>query len=275
MKNRKKIEAIHKAEEEFHDGWAINEAPSDIDVFEANEVCTAPEMRYITKYLGNLDGKSILDIGCGLGEASVYFAIKGADVTALDLSQGMLDYANKLAKKYNVSLKTCKATAENFNLDNRVKYDVIYVGNLFHHVEIEKTIKLLKNYLKENGVLISWDPLAYNPAINLYRLIATNVRTEDEHPLKYADIKLFKKHFEVVETKFFWLTTLIIFILMVFIQFKNPNKERLWKVVQRDGKFWKPLYYPLEIFDKILLFIFPFLSYLCWNVVIISKMTKK
>ena len=67
MKNRKKIEAIHKAEEEFHDGWAINEAPSDIDVFEANEVCTAPEMRYITKYLGNLDGKSILDIGCGGG----------------------------------------------------------------------------------------------------------------------------------------------------------------------------------------------------------------
>ena len=39
----------------------------------------------------------------------------------------------------------------------------------------------------------SWDPLKYNFFINVYRKIATDVRTEDEHPLSIEDINLIKK----------------------------------------------------------------------------------
>ena len=44
-------------------------------------------MRHISKVLGDLNGKTLLDIGCGLGEASVYFAIRGAEVTSRDISK--------------------------------------------------------------------------------------------------------------------------------------------------------------------------------------------
>ncbi|MBF0232143.1 MAG: methyltransferase [Desulfamplus sp.] len=269
------IQSVHDTriqnERKFHDAWAEGEEVEKIDVRASNEVCTAPEMCYITQCLGNIKGKRLLDVGCGLGEASVYFAILGADVTSSDLSQGMLDATCRLAKVNNVSVKQHVASAEDMQLPPEAKFDIIYAGNLLHHVDIEETIIRIKPHIAEGGMFVTWDPLVYNPAINVYRSMATDVRTPDEHPLKWSDIKLFHKHFGIVETRYFWLTTLIIFIIMALAQRRNPNKERFWKVVVQEGDKWRWLYNPLKKLDRLLLAIFPPLRLLCWNVVIISK----
>jgi len=259
-------------ERDFHDAWADSEDVEKIDVRVSNEVCTAPEMRYITERLGNIKGKRLLDVGCGLGEASVYFAILGAEVTSSDLSQGMLDATARLAKANHVSVKQHIASAEDMQLPSDAKFDIIYAGNLLHHVDIEETITRIKPHLAADGIFVSWDPLAYNPAINAYRAMATEVRTPDEHPLKWSDIQLFHKHFKTVETRYFWLTTLIIFIIMALAQRRNPNKERCWKVVVQEGDKWRWLYQPLERVDSYILSILPPLRLFCWNVVIISKL---
>jgi 2-polyprenyl-3-methyl-5-hydroxy-6-metoxy-1,4-benzoquinol methylase len=260
-----------KYEREFHDAWADSEDVGKIDVRESNEVCTSPEMRYITKRLGNMHGKRLLDVGCGLGEASVYFAILGAEVTSSDLSQGMLDATTRLALSNGVTVKQHIASAEDMQLLPDDKFDIIYAGNLLHHVNIEETITRIKPHLADGGVFVTWDPLAYNPAINVYRSMATDVRTPDEHPLKWSDIKLFHKHFSEVEKRYFWFTTLIIFIIMAFAQRRNPNKERFWKAVVQEGNKWAWLYRPLEKLDNLLLMLFPPLRILCWNVVVICK----
>lgn len=270
MSNVKRVEIERK----FHDEWANSEDVNKIDVIESNEVCTAPEMRYITKKLGSLKGKRLLDVGCGLGEASVYFALKGATVTSADLSSGMLDATLRLAHANGVDVKTHLAEAEDMQLKSHEKFDVIYAGNLLHHVNIEETVNRLMPHLDKNGVFISWDPLAYNPIINVYRVLASDVRTPDEHPLKLADIKIFKKYFNTVETKYFWFTTLLIFIIMALVQHKNPNKVRFWKAVVQEGRSWAWLYRPLAMFDRILLFIFPVLKLLCWNVVVFCRKQK-
>ena len=259
-----------QAEKLFHNNWAEMEDLSKINVLKNNEVCTAPEMRYIIKKLGTLTGKRVLDVGCGLGEASVYFSLKGASVTALDLSEGMLKATERLAKLNNVKVRTILATAENTNLDNNEKFDIIYAGNLFHHVNIETTLNGLIPHLSSKARLVSWDPIAYNPLINIYRNIAKSVRTDDEHPFTSRDIKLFQNRFSKVETKYLWLSTLLIFIVMFLFERRNPNKERYWKVVVHEGNRWSWLYYPLEKFDKLLLKIIPSLKFLCWNVVIIA-----
>ena len=75
--NMKKDNTNLNIEREFHDEWAKSEHPEEIKVLERNEAMTSPEMRFITKELGSLEGKKLLDLGCGLGEASVYFAMKG------------------------------------------------------------------------------------------------------------------------------------------------------------------------------------------------------
>lgn len=269
------VEMAHDAriqnEREFHDAWASSEDVEKIDVLAVNQVCTAPEMRYITQRLGNIKGKRFLDVGCGLGEASVYFALLGADVTSSDLSQGMLDATTRLAHANGVSVRQHLASAEDLQLQPGARYDIIYAGNLLHHVEIEQTISRIKPHLTDGGILVTWDPIAYNPAINIYRSMAKEVRTPDEHPFKWSDIKLFHKHFSTVETRYFWLTTLLIFVVMALVQRRNPNKERFWKVVVHEGEKWERFYKPLEKLDRLLIRFIPPLRLLCWNVVIISK----
>jgi hypothetical protein len=104
--------------------------------------------------------------------------------------------------------------------------------------------------------------------------MATGVRTADEHPLKWRDIKLFRKHFNNVETRYFWLTSLLIFMIMALVQRRNPNKERFWKAVVQEGEKWRWLYRPLEAFDQIILAIAPPLRLLCWNVVVCANSPK-
>lgn len=258
-------------ERAFHDAWAGSEDIESIDVRAVNEVCTAPEMRYITQRLGNVRGKRLLDVGCGLGEASVYFALLGAEVTSSDLSQGMLDATCRLAQFNGVKVTPHVSAAEDLQLAADAQFDIIYTGNLLHHVDISQTLARIKHHLAPGGVLVTWDPLAYNPAINLYRAIARDVRTPDEHPLRWRDILLFRKHFGTVETRYFWLTTLIIFLIMALVQRRNPNEERYWKVVVHEGEKWRWLYSPLEKADNFLLRVFPVLRLLCWNVVIVAR----
>ncbi len=67
---------VHRKEAEFHDQWAIETPLEKISVREAFEAPTAPENRFILRKMGTLTGKRVLDIGAGLGESSVYFALQ-------------------------------------------------------------------------------------------------------------------------------------------------------------------------------------------------------
>ena len=71
------------------------------------------------------------------------------------------------------------------------------------------------------------------------------------------------------------LTALLIFILMVAVQFRSPNKERFWKKVIDEAGRWAWLYRPLAAIDRGLIAILPFLGPLCWNVVIVAKCPHK
>jgi len=264
-------DARKAAEAEFHDAWAAGVDPRTINVRVMNEACTAPEMRYIRSQLGDIRGRRLLDIGCGLGEASVYFAMEGAQVTASDISQGMLDATRRLAEANGVGVQTNLSASEDLGLRTDEPFDIIYTGNTLHHVDIGQTLDHLLPLLKPDGVFVSWDPLAYNPVINVYRWLASEVRTVDEHPLRMADLQLMKNRFQSSSTRYFWFFTLAIFLIMAFVQRRSPNKERYWKKVVEEADAWSWLYTPLETADRFLLAVFPFLKPMCWNVVFIGK----
>lgn len=263
------------AEEAFHDEWAASVDVAKIDVRRMNEACTAPEMRCIRAALGDLRGRTLLDVGCGLGEAAVYFAMEGASVTATDISPGMCDTTRRLAALNGVELETHVSAVEDLGLPPDRQFDIIYTGNTLHHADIPATLDRLLPHLKPDGVFVSWDPVAYNPIINVYRAMAKEVRTEDEHPLRLRDVRQVQDRFEQSEVRWFWLKTLLIFILMAAVQLRSPNKERYWKKVVEEADSWAWLYRPLAALDRGLLAVFPFLRPLCWNVVIIGRRPRR
>lgn len=258
-------------ETEFHDDWAANTSVDDVLVEEAFLSPAAPENRQILDWMGDLKGKKVLELGAGLGEASVFLALNGADVLATDISPKMLEFAEKLAQKKGTKIKTKVASAHDLSNIPDESFDCIYAGNLLHHVDIRKTIIEAKKKLKPGGVAYFWDPLQYNPAINVYRKIATKVRTEDEHPLRVSDIKFIESQFSRVETRYFWLTGLSVFFKYYFINRYDPNKVRYWKKIITDKNNFGWLEKAHAI-DRFMLKVLPPLKYLSWNIAI--KATK-
>lgn len=256
-------------EKSFHDEWASFIDVDDVKVDEFFEACVSPENRLIMKKLGDIKGKKILELGCGAGEASVYFAKHGADVTASDISDNMLRVVKKVAQKHKVTLNTVQCYSHDIPFQDGC-FDIIYAANLLHHVDIERTLSEVRRVLKKDGMFVSWDPLGHNPIINIYRKMATRVRTEDEHPIMMKDLTLFKKYFSKVETETAWLFTLLIFVKFYLIDRIHPNDERYWKKILIEHKELGKMYNILEFMDRYFLKIFPFMKRYCWNIVIFS-----
>jgi SAM-dependent methyltransferase len=263
-------ETHYNIEREFHDLWAKSEDPDDILVKESFEAPTALEARFIKSCMGDLKNKRILDFGSGLGESSVYFALQGADVTAIDISPEMSNACQALASKHGVCIKTITSAAEEAILPTNY-FDFVYAGNLIHHLENrDEFFKIVHSALKPGGEFYSWDPLFYNPLINIYRILAHRVRTPTETPLRVSDFSLFKKHFSQASFNFFWLFGLSIFLKYFLVDRLHPSRVRYWKHVLKetpDTLWW---WYPLAKIDRVLTKI-PILNLLSWTVVMSGK----
>jgi ubiquinone/menaquinone biosynthesis C-methylase UbiE len=253
----------------FHDEWAASIDIDGILVKDYFEVCTAPENRFILRHLGNVSGKKLLDLGCGAGENSVYFAKQGADCIASDYSAGMVEVALQLAKKNGVNITgaTVNAMALDF-ADNT--FDIVYASNLLHHLPNPNIcIHEMHRVLKPGGKACFWDPLRHNPVINIYRRMATAVRTEDETPLHINTVKFVQETFSNTEYDTFWLATLWIFLRFYLIERVNPNQERYWKKIILEHQRLKTTYQQLEQVDRWLMEI-PFLRKYAWNLAVVA-----
>ena len=260
----------HHSEEIFHDDWASHIDIEDELVNESFQSPTAIENKYILKNIPCLEGKRILDLGCGAGHAAVYFASKGADVYAGDISSIMLEKANLLAEKYNVKIKTFKITAEKIDFEDNT-FDYVYGNGVLHHTVITKTVQEVWRILKPSGRAFFIEPLSYNPIIELYRKIASAVRSPEESPFKYSDLRAIKKIFKKVIHKEFWFFSLYIFVHFYVVKRIDPAKERYWKLVIKEGDKYKVLFVILNFMDKIILPLLYPLRWLCWNTVLILE----
>jgi ubiquinone/menaquinone biosynthesis C-methylase UbiE len=255
-----------KREADFHDRWASSVRLEDVLVRESFEAPTAMENQFILRQMGSLDGKRLLDIGAGLGESSVYFALQGARVTTVDVSPGMVETAIALGRKYGVELEGIVAGAEDLSVAAG-SYDLVYIANTIHHVQNRELLfERMSRALKPGGMFFSYDPLAYNPVINVYRRMAMQVRTPDESPLTVADLKLARKYFHNVGHREFWISSLVLFAKYYLKDRVHPNDDRYWKRILREPShalwWWKPL----RRLDTVLTRI-PMVRWLAWNIV--------
>ncbi len=106
-----------------------------------------------------LQGKLVLDVGCGMGRFAEVATRWGARVVGIDLSAAAEVAAKNLPDREFVAFQ-----ADVFALPFAAEsFDVIYsVGVLHHTPDCEAAVKALGKYLKPGGVLAVWLYSGYN-----------------------------------------------------------------------------------------------------------------
>ena len=86
---------------------------------------------------------SFIEFGCGPGRHAVEMARRGVESSALDLSAGMIGYAQELASRADVSLATYQADMRAFELPTRVDSAALLMDSWSHLLTDEDGIRHL------------------------------------------------------------------------------------------------------------------------------------
>lgn len=113
-----------------------------------------------------LDGKKVLDAGCGVGGTDIYLAQKHCvEILGVDKEPYMTSEANKLLSKQQQSLKgrvhfqTLKAPTSLQEFPDNT-FDVVYSKEMLYHVPVEdkqQYVNEMFRVLKPGGILVTAD----------------------------------------------------------------------------------------------------------------------
>lgn len=178
------------------------------------------------RLLGNLSGKSVLDVGCGEGGDSVLLAKLGGRVTGVDVSPGAIEVAEKRAMASRVSDSTrfyC-TPIESCTLETGT-FDVIWCHAIFHHLipSLHPVMQKLIDLAAPNALMVINEPINLNRTLRRIRQwvpIHTEA-TPDERPLEIAELHVLREYIpDMVMRCYYLFGRLDRFILT------NSNYER-------------------------------------------------
>lgn len=155
------------------------------------------------EYFGDLNGKRLIDLGCGNGEASLFFAENGATVYSIDFSE--------------VAIKALKDHCDNNRIANIIPMkipamgiseiepvDFVFGSMILHHIEpFDKFVPCLRKSLLVGGRGFFLENNAFSPLLIWFRrnlvgkLWVPKQSDEAEFPLMTEEIDLLRRYFDV------------------------------------------------------------------------------
>ncbi len=121
--------------------------------------------------LAALAGKRVLDVGCGGGILSESMARLGATVTGIDLSEQPLKVAKLHLLESGLAVDYQSASAEEFSVRNREKFDVVTCMELLEHVpDPASTVAACATLVKPGG-RVFFSTINRNPKSYLFAVI--------------------------------------------------------------------------------------------------------
>ena len=106
-----------------------------IERFESPERDAYQQPQKVLEFLGDLQGKTVMDIGAGSGYFSVRLAEKGATVIAADVDDEFQEFLKDRIEKNNLqNIETRKIPYDSPNLKDE-EADIVLIVNTYHHIE--------------------------------------------------------------------------------------------------------------------------------------------
>ena len=119
-----------------------------------------------------LNGKKILDVGCGGGILSEALSSLGAKVTGIDASDNTIGVAMSHSKKIGSNVKFLKNTIEEFKSSHpEEKFDVITCLEMLEHVPSPADIVKICSEMLEDGGDIFFSTINRNPRSYLFAIL--------------------------------------------------------------------------------------------------------
>ena len=151
-----------------------------------------------------LNGKTVLDAGCGTGEKACYYSYHGANVSAIDLSNASLKKGQELAGKFNLSVDFNRCDIADFNPTHQ--FDHIFCLGVLHHTsDPYMRFQKLAELCKPDGTITIG---LYNTYGRFrHRLRRMKMRfvagTDIERRMDYVEKSIFNRKFKSTHEKAF------------------------------------------------------------------------
>ncbi len=190
-----------RSEREFHDRQAEERAR----VLRLEDL-RFPDARYLEHEswiapafaaLGKIEGRRVLDLGCGHGMAAVVLARRGARVTACDLSAGYLREARARAAANGVRIDCVAAAGEMLPFADGA-FDRVWGNAVLHHLDLPRAAQELYRVLAPGGRAVFCEPWGENRCLSWARAhlpYPGKQRTPDEVPLSYRHLAQLRRAF--------------------------------------------------------------------------------
>lgn len=196
---RKERERLFQQQQSPSDTSLSSTPPAIIERYRANRHWRLYPKEYMYRTMGNLDGKRVLDFGCGSGEISTQLARLGADVLALDLSPDHIEIARRRASLDGVSdrVNCLVADGEKSNLPE-AEFDFVVAYAVLHHMELRPALEQIHHALKPDGRVFIVEPVSFSRLLAWLRdrvPVAKNV-SPDERQLDEQEISLITAFFD-------------------------------------------------------------------------------
>jgi len=141
----------------------------------------AAEMSWLAYISGDIEGKAVVDLGCGTGFLSIACVMLGATVTGIELDESALETARRNAEDANVSIEFIATSVEAFtkkvdtviqnppfgtkerHADREFLLKAFELANVVYSIHKTTTIKYIEKVAESNGFKVTYRKTYQHP----------------------------------------------------------------------------------------------------------------
>ena len=181
--------------------------PVDVERYLNPPADTRYGLEYAFHLLGDVRGRTVLDLGCGSGENLIPLVKRGANVIGMDISPELIELARQRLGNYGLDANLQVRSAYETGLPDE-SVDVVFSIALLHHLDLPRVRTEIRRILHPSGLFIVREPIRFSRTVNYLRQFfprPTADISDYEHPMTRNEVSVVSEGFEIVAERNFRL----------------------------------------------------------------------